>query len=244
MGKATSELGWRVVYLDANNCKYPPYRFLSLPSSVLSVYGSAMMFLMPVGDFHFLEDDSEDSVKLQHFFHLMEDSHLRGGNVPIWNKHFPNEEEGYYLECDVSYPEDRHESLADFPPCPAKTSIKEENLSTHFKEMWYLRNGVGRIPDSEKLIASLVSKESIVIHSENAGKTVYYHIYPIPSPPSALYARLGCKIIIKRILKFRQARVLAPWVEHATEGRRRAASKGDDLLVNVFKLCVSLPSFF
>jgi hypothetical protein len=34
--------------------------------------------------------------------------------------------------------------------------------------------------------------------------------------------------------------VLAPWVEHATRGRRRAAALGDELLINVFKLCVSL----
>jgi hypothetical protein len=124
---------------------------------------------MPVGGFRFLEEGSEDMIKLQHFFYLMEEHHANGGDLPIWSNHFSNEEEGYYLECDVSYPEDRHESLAGFPPCPAKTNIKEENLSSHFKEMWHLRNGEGRIPESEKLIASLITKESIVIHSENAG---------------------------------------------------------------------------
>jgi hypothetical protein len=128
-----------------------------------------MMFLMPVGDFHFLEDGSEDLLQLRHFFDLMEMHHADGGEVPLWRNLFPDEEEGYYLECDVSYPQDRHESMMDFPPCPAKTSIKEENLSQHFKDMWHLRNGPGRIPDSEKLIASLESKESIVLHSENAG---------------------------------------------------------------------------
>ena len=46
------------------------------------------------------------------------------------------------------------------------------------------------MPASEKLCASLVDKKDIVLHSENA----------------LVYSRIGARIVVKRVLAFKQER--------------------------------------
>ena len=243
--KLTDDQGWRLLYIDANNCKHDHILIIVMsiiiitinisasPSSsssssqknvFFSVYGSAMTLPLPVGDYEFLKDDDVEVTKLRDFFIKMECSHLEKTEAPDWTEYFPDSSKGYYLECDVTFPIDRHEKLSNFPPCPTRTKITEDDVSSHFKQAWRARYGEGvKMPDCEKLCASLTDKKSVVLHSENA----------------IVYSRIGAKIVVKKVLRFRQERILQRWVEFATEGRRKASLAGDQLLVDCFKLCVN-----
>ena len=193
----TDGWGWRLLYIDANNCKsqiaqyFININLLTSPSLHLSVYGSAMTLPLPVGDYKFLENNSSEFQQLENFFSHMEKSHTTKIPQPEWSQHFPDSSRGYFLECDVYFPPERHSSMANFPPCPAQTRLEEENVSEHYRKAWHARNGEGhKMPASEKLCASLVDKKDIVLHSENA----------------LVYSRIGARIVVKRVLAFKQER--------------------------------------
>ena len=146
---------------------------------------------MPVGDYEFLEKDCDEMGRLQQFFSEMEESHTSKEPPPEWSHHFPDESRGYFMECDVFFPPERHQSMVNFPPCPTQTKITEEEVSEHYSSAWHARYGEDtKMPASEKLCASLVDKTNIILHSENA----------------VVYSRIGVKLVVKRVLAFRQER--------------------------------------
>ena len=150
-----------------------------------------MTLPMPVGDYHFIDKESDEMQRLQHFFSEMEESHINKTPPPTWSQHFPDEKKGYFLECDITFPPERHHSMSNFPPCPTQTKINEEDVSEHYSWAWHARYGAEtKMPASEKLCASLVDKTDVVLHSENA----------------LVCSRIGAKVVVKRVLSFRQER--------------------------------------
>ena len=150
-----------------------------------------MTLPMPTGGYEFLDEDSSEMSRLRDFFIQMEKSHIEEKSPPKWSEHFPDETRGYFLECDIFFPPDRHKSMSNFPPCPTQTRISEENVSKHYSWAWHARYGEGvKMPASEKLCASLVDKENVVLHCENA----------------LVYSRIGVRVVVKRVLAFTQDR--------------------------------------
>ena len=150
-----------------------------------------MALPLPVGEYEFLEENSSEVTRIQNFFLEMEKSHIEKRPPPEWVNHFPDDTRGYFFECDVFFPADRHQSMSNFPPCPTQTQINEENVSEHYSQAWHARYGEGvKMPTSEKLCASLVDKKNIVLHSENA----------------LVYSRIGARVVVKKVLAFRQER--------------------------------------
>ena len=81
--------------------------------------------------------------------------------------------------------------MENYPPCPVQTVITEKDVSDYYSQAWHAKHGEDtKMPDSQKLCASLVDKRDVVMHSENA----------------IIYSRIGAKIVVKRALAFRQER--------------------------------------
>ena len=153
---------------------------------------------------------------------------LTDANMPSWDTLFPHDKEGvgqgFFIEADVHVPDDRHEYLQGLPPAPAHTKIGVDDLPPHIQLLVRERYGEkysgGK---SEKLIASLLDKEDLVMHHSTA----------------ELYARLGVRITVKKVLGFIESSVMNAWVEKATAGRIKAALEGDVLMVSLYKLIIN-----
>ena len=136
------------------------------------------MMPMPVGSYRFLEEGDSRLTDIKYYFEMVENCHQDLSEMPDWNDLPANE--GFFIEVDVEYPESRHDYMRDLPPAPAPTTIRQDDLSEHYKHLWRCRYGQdGEIPDSEKLIASLVDKK---------GKLISPH-YSFPKPIVTPYCR-------------------------------------------------------
>ena len=164
---------------------------------------------------------------LEKFFEEVEavhqDMNLSSSDMPRWKEYFgPNQ--GFFIECDVKIPKDRHDKLQFLPPAPVHTTVKTSDLPEHIQMLFKERYGKGMSDmKTEKLIASLVDKENIVLHHSTA----------------RIYSYIGAQITVKRVLSFVQDKVLKAWIEKATEGRIRASEAGDELLVAFYKLIIN-----
>ena len=72
---------------------------------------------------------------------------------------------GYFLEVDLDYPEELHDSHQDFPMAPEKIKVKQEILSPYSREnanKFDIRTGT-----INKLVPNLMAKERYVVHYRN-----------------------------------------------------------------------------
>lgn len=184
-----------------------------------------------MGGFRFLDPEEDTFCRLKEYFEEIETIHnereLTYRNMPPFEDYFPQKEEGgegFFIECDVHIPPERHDYLQFLPPAPTHTGVYFSALPPHMQEMYRQRYGeVGSDKMTEKLIASLSDKENIVLHHTTA----------------SIYAKIGAKITPKRAVRFVQSNNLRPWIEKATLGRKQAADNGDELLVAVYKLIIN-----
>jgi len=119
---------------------------------------------------------------------------------------------GYILEVDLEYPSELHDLHNCYPLAPEKIKIKQEMLSPYSKEL-----SMGAIM-SEKLVPSLMNKTKYVLHYRNL----------------KLYTRLGLKVTkVHRVLEFRQAPWMEPYIDLNTTQRKLAKS---EFAKSLFKL--------
>ena len=130
-------------------------------------------------------------------------------------------EYGYFVECDLSYLEDKHDYFNDFPPAPVKKA--PENLSPFQTEMIAeqvramnpditpeaLEEKIASYKSGEKLIATLEPKKNYICHYRLLQK----------------YVQLGMKIdAVHRVITFRQKPWMKEYIEFNTEQRGLAKS--------------------
>ena len=129
---------------------------------------------------------------------------------------------GYFIECDLSYPENLHPQLNEYPPAPVKK--RPENLSK-YQEGLLRRSIINSYPDidsnkiddmlekakgNEKLIASLEPKKNYICHYRLLQK----------------FVQLGMKVDgVHRIVKFRQKAWMKEYIEFNTV--QRSLSRSD-----------------
>ena len=186
---------------------------------------------MPIGGYKFLQPHDESYEQLVDFFaeieRVFKEEELGHLDMPVWTDFFPEQDgygEGFFVQVDIEIPEDLHDHLQYLPPAPCHTSVPTSSLPPHMQEMYRQRYGEGAKDSTpEKLIASLMDKKDVVLHYTTA----------------EMYARLGVKLKVKKVLRFIQGRVLENWIKKATLGRKAAALAGDDLLVAVYKLIIN-----
>ena len=123
---------------------------------------------------------------------------------------------GYFLEVDLDYPEELHDSHKDFPMAPEKIKIKEELFSPYSREnakKFDIKTGT-----INKLVPNLMAKEKYVVHYRNLQ---YY---------------LSEGLVLKkvhRILEFKQSDWMKSYIDFNTKRRKEATNEVDK---NLFKL--------
>ena len=147
----------------------------------MNLYGYCMQQPLPFGGFQFLKDFSQID-----FATVSDDSSV-----------------GYFIECDLIYPEHLFELHSDYPLCPTPLTITKDMLSPFQQEMR------PNFKQSKKLCPNFYPKYKILLH---------YKAFQ-------LYTSLGMKVTrIHRVLSFNQSRWLAPYIEFNNAQRKVAKS--------------------
>ena len=135
-------------YAKANNPQCPDYNSDLPLNSILYVdcnnlYGWAMSLYLPTGGFQWVETSVNEN----------------WGDFILQQK--DEQEDGYFLEVDLDYPEELHDTHDYYPCAPEKLKISEEFLSEHQKE---LGKKCGAKFGSEKLCLTLKPKVKYILH--------------------------------------------------------------------------------
>ena len=128
---------------------------------------------------------------------------------------------GYFIECDLTYPESTHDRLNDYPPAPVKkapenlspfqTGMITEQIRARFPDITpeALNEKLSKNKTNEKLIADLEEKKNYICHYRLLQK----------------YVELGMEIAtVHRVVKFRQKPWMRDYIEFNTEQRGLAKS--------------------
>ena len=189
-------------YARANNPQCPDYN-PELPLNTImyvdanNLYGWAMSLFLPTGGFEWVEVTDKDNW------------------AEFIAKQGDEQENGYFLEVDLEYPEELHDFHDTYPCAPEKLKIEEKYLSDHQKE---LGKKCGAKFGSEKLCLTLKPKEKYILHYRNLKQ----------------YLSLGLKLSkVHRVLKFKQSPWLKEYIDMNTQFRQEANNKFE---VNLYKL--------
>ena len=148
-----------------------------------NLYGWAMSQYLPTGGFEWVEvSENEDWV----------DFILKQGD---------EQEEGYFLEVDLEYPEELHDLHDTYPCAPERFKIEEKYLSEHQKK---LGKEYGAKYGSEKLCLILMDKENYILHYKNLKQYLS---------------------IVHIVLKFKQSPWLKEYIDMNTQFRQEANNK-------------------
>ena len=123
---------------------------------------------------------------------------------------------GYFLEVDLNYPVHLHDDHRDFPLAPTKEIVQDEWLGEYQLEL----KEQHRLPSSnvKKLLQTLFDKKNYVLH---------YKLLK-------LYVSLGLIVAkVHRVLQFKQANWLAPYITLNSNKRQAASNKFEE---NFYKL--------
>ena len=186
-------------YCKANN-KYMNEYEENLPENYIiywdanNLYGWAMSEALPYKDLKFDTDTTLEQI-------LETDD---------------NNETGYILEVDLTFPKEIHEQLKEFPVCPENTIIKNEWLSDFQKQLMKQQ----KLTPSKccKLVPHLYEHKNYVIHYRNL----------------KFVKNLGVEIgTVHNVISFKQSTWLAKYIGFNTECRKQAK---DEFEKDFFKL--------
>jgi hypothetical protein len=125
-------------------------------------------------------------------------------------------EVGYLLECDLVYPEEIKPKTQNFPFAPEKMKIDYSKLSPYQKLF------KGKSVTSEKLVCNQYDKKNYILH---------YRMLKF-------YLRHGMKLKkIHRVISFKQAKWLEPYIRFNTVERTNASRAGNKFKDDYHKLC-------
>ena len=115
---------------------------------------------------------------------------------------------GYYVKCDLEYPEELHDDFIEFAPCPETIIPTEEWLSDFQKDI--MKQNKMKPSNCSKLIPHLMKHEKYVIHYRNL----------------KYINKLGVKITeIHRVIEFEQKAWLKPYIDMNTDFRTFAKNE-------------------
>jgi hypothetical protein len=144
---------------------------------------------LPIGEFTWLEGKELTNFDIQ--------------NVDLEGKY------GYFIECDLSYPKNLHDSHQNLPLAPEVLEVGFDCLSPYAKNALFESDNRKKYKDV-KLMATFHDRINYVVHFKNL----------------KLYIDLGKKLKkIHRILRFHQKKIIAPYIEKCTEARKKSVNK-------------------
>ena len=107
---------------------------------------------------------------------------------------------GYFLEVDLKYPDELHDSHNDYPLAAEKLAVTNDMLSKFCKEIADKYNR--KVGDVKKLIPNLGNKTKYVLYYRNL----------------QLYLSVGMKLTkIHKVLKFKQSNWMNKYIEFNTK---------------------------
>ena len=190
-------------YAKANN-KYMGTRYdPSQPSKFImywdanNLYGWAMSQPMPEGDFSWVEEEEFKQID--------------------WLLQLPDQSYGFFIECDLEYPQHLHPRHNDYPLAPEKFAIQFKTLSE--TQVALRRNyTMPHTSDTVKLVPNLLAKHRYTVHYMNL----------------KFYLQQGMVLAkIHRVIRFRQSAWLAPYIKKNQDLR---ASARNEFEKDFFKL--------
>ena len=197
----------------ANNKFLPDYKPKNISSFIImfdanNLYGGIMeKFPLPLREFELFDKSEWTDENAQEILN-------RILNTP------DDDEVGYIVEVDFSYPDSLHDLHSDFPLAPTKEAIGECWLSDYLSDL-LADMQVKKPPQVKKLIQTLFDKQNYTLHYQTL----------------KLYVELGLVVTkLYRVLSFRQEKWLAPYVKLNTEKRKQAQNKFEE---DFFKLMVN-----
>ena len=116
---------------------------------------------------------------------------------------------GFIIECDLSYPKKLHDLHSNLPLAPEILEVNVNALSPYAMKSLLESDGQKNYKDV-KLMATFNKRQNYVCHFKNL----------------KLYLDLGMKLKkVHRVLKFRQKKLIAPYIEKCTEARQKSTNK-------------------
>ena len=154
-----------------------------------NLYGWAMSQSLPYANFTWLEPQEWNDIE--------------------WKNQAENQSVGYFIECDLEYPEELHDMHNDYPLAPRREyvtfdmqSSKQVEISRHYV--------LGRAQLGAKLLPSLMPKSKYTLHYLNL----------------KFYLEQGMRMTkIHRVIKFNQECWLKPYID--TNSTLRANSSNE-----------------
>ena len=139
-------------------------------------------------------------------FRWLEENEIEAFNINEINLEGKN---GFIIECDLSYPKKMHDLHSNLPLAPEILEVNFDSLSPYARKSLLESDGKEKYKDV-KLMATFHKRKNYVCHMKNL----------------KLYLDLGMKLKkIHRILKFRQKKVIAPYIEKCTAARQKSTNK-------------------
>ena len=152
-----------------------------------NLYGWAMSQPLPTGEFAWLTENEIQRLNIE--------------DIPDDN------DDGYILEVDLSYPSELHDLHNDYPLAPEKFTVSPDMLSPYCHDLATdLRQKTSAVT---KLVPNLQDKSHYVVHYRNLKQ----------------YLDLGMRLTkIHRVLIFNQSPWLKSYIDFNTEKRKHAAN--------------------
>jgi len=134
---------------------------------------------------------------------------------------YKDDDEGYFLEVDLTYPKELHDLHSDYPLAPVNMAVKADMISEFSKGIYHKYNGEQQKLHDEKgkkLILNFMDKTKYVVHVSNL----------------KYYLEKGLILTkIHRCIKFKQSNWLKAWIDFNTDKRTKATN---DFEKDLFKL--------
>ena len=163
-----------------------------------NLYGWAMSQSLPFKNLRFRTD-----ITLEDILSTADDNH-----------------EGYFVECDLSFPEELHDKFKEYPPCPENLTPNMEWFSEFQKDLGKSYGAIknDKYRGSDKLVPHLMEHKKYVLHYRNL----------------KYIKELGVQIDnVHRVISFEQSPWLEVYISFNTEERKKAK---DDFEKDFFKL--------
>ena len=126
---------------------------------------------------------------------------------------------GYFIEVDLEYPDELHESHNDYPLASEKLAVANDMLSKYCKKI--ADKFDIKVGDVKKLIPNLRNKTKYVLHYRNLQS----------------YLFLGMKLIKNhRMFKFKQSNWMKKYIDFNTEKRKNTTNHFE---IDFFKLVMN-----
>ena len=181
-------------YMNDFNCNRPSSYIMYFDCN--SLYSSIMTMKLPYRNFQFIDPKT---ISLKDILNYTDE-----------------DDYGYFVKCDLLYPENIHDQTKDLPLAPRHFTIENKHLSSynqHLVENLHIQN-----PTGTKLISDQFDKLEYICHVANL----------------KFYLEQGMKLgTIHRVLKFKQKAIFKPYIQLCIEERAKTSSLAEK---NLWKL--------